>query len=643
MIKLGSLTLENFRGCKHYKYDFDGHSAAIYGANGVGKSTLADATSWLLTGKDQQGRADYNILPVGEAEGVEASVVASFIKDDGSGFSLRRVYKPVFTRKRGKAEKHRTGNTTDYYIDDVPQKAGDYNKFIAAHLGTEEDILTVTRPDYFAQAMKPDARRQKLLELFAGGMDDAAVIAHHAELAPLGEQLGTYTVDDCVKRWKAQRRKVNADKDAIPGRIDEAERAKPAVQDLQADAARMPHLAAQRMNIRNKIDAVKSGESADSLRQQVSKLQADMEQSRAEYIRKSSGENKALENQMVVSRQDLSDAQAAAAKQNSSAASAETLVEGLEKEITALRQQVMDEHAKAFDAGDGKCPTCGQPYPPEMLESMRGNFNADKAEKQSQMIARGKELSATRAGLAKQAEADRAAAQQSQMEADHLQQKLDALQQMLVTPPAWETTKVYKEQQDKISQAKANLQSLSTAADAQVQKLQAELEPVEAEMQAIQQRQSNAELLQKQDARIEELKDEEKELGVQLANLDNLLHLTDRFVQLKAADVEAEVNGSFHSVCWKLFEMQVNGGVKACCEAQVDGKDYGSLSNAERVNAGLDIVDTLGQKMGLVLPVWIDNAESISHSLKIAAQTISLYVSDDDKTIRTEIREDKES
>ena len=223
------------------------------------------------------------------------------------------------------------------------------------------------------------------------------------------------------------------------------------------------------------------------------------------------------------------------------------------------------------------------------------------------------------------------------MEADHLQQKLTALQQMLVTPPAWETTKVCKEQQDKIDQAKASLQSLSTAADAQVQKLQAELAPVEQQIQAVTARQSNAELLKKQDARIEELKDEEKKLGVQLANLDNLLHLVDRFVQLKAADVESEVNGSFHMVRWKLFELQVNGGVKACCEAQVGGKDYGSLSNAERVNAGLDIVDTLGQKMGLVLPVWIDNAESISHPLAISAQTINLYVSDDDKTVRTEV------
>ena len=643
MIKLGSLTLENFRGCKHYKYDFDGHSAAIYGANGAGKSTLADATSWLLTGKDQQGRADYNILPVGEAEGVEASVVASFIKDDGSGFSLRRVYKPVFTRKRGEAEKHRTGNTTDYYIDDVPQKAGDYNKFIAAHLGTEEDILTVTRPDYFAQAMKPDARRQKLLELFAGGMDDAAVIAHHAELAPLGEQLGTYTVDDCVKRWKAQRRKVNADKDAIPGRIDEAERAKPAVQDLQADAARMPHLAAQRMNIRNKIDAVKSGESADSLRQQVSKLQADMEQSRAEYIRKSSGENKALENQMVVSRQELVNAQATTTKHNASAESKEILTASLNQELKDLRNKAREIHGRQFDESSCICRTCHRPYPPEQVDEMRCKFNEEKAKESEATTAHGKSLKATYENMVKQAETDRAAAQQEQAEADHLQQKLDAMQQMLVTPPAWETTKAYADFQKQIADTQQTLNGISSAADAQVQKLQAELEPVEAEMQAIQQRKSNAELVKKQDARIEELKNEEKKLGVQLANLDNLLHLTDRFVQLKAADVEAKVNGSFHTVRWKLFELQVNGGVKACCEAQVDGKDYGSLSNAERVNAGLDIVDTLGQKMGLVLPVWIDNAESISHSLKIAAQTISLYVSDDDKTIRTEIREDKES
>ena len=639
MIKLGALTLENFRGCKHYNMAFGCKAAAIYGANGAGKSTLSDGYTWLLTGKDQQGRADYNILPVGAVEGVEASVAASFIASGGGHFALRRVYKPVFTRKRGESEKHRTGNTTDYYIDDVPQKAGDYSKFIAEHIGSEEDILTVSRVNYFAQAIKPDARRERLLALFSGGMDDEAVIAKHAELAPLSEQMGTYTIDDCTKRWKANRRKVNDDLAAIPGRIDEAERAKPAEADVETDAAAMPHLAAQRLKIKSAIDRLRSGESASGIRQQISTAKADMEQARAEYIRKSAGGNKALENQMAVLRQDLSTAQAAAAKYSSAAVSSETLVEGLDKDISALRQQVMDEHAKEFDVGNGKCPTCGQSYPPEMLESMRGNFNAAKAEKQAQMIAHGKELSTTRAGLTKQAEADHTAAQQSQTEAEHLQQKLAALQKMLVTPPAWETTADYQKRQGEIASLEQDLQKVSSDADTQIEKLEAELAPVEQQIQAVTARQSNAELLKKQDARISELKAEEKKLGVQLAEFDSLLHLADRFVQLKAADVEAEVNGSFRTVRWKLFEMQVNGGVKACCEAQVDGKDYGSLSNAERVNAGLDIVDTLGQKMGLMLPVWIDNAESVSHPMEISAQTISLYVSDEDKTIRTEVLE----
>ncbi|MCI2161184.1 MAG: ATP-binding protein [Oscillospiraceae bacterium] len=110
-IDLVSLNLENFRGCKHYDMAFGCKRASIYGANGAGKSTLADGYTWLLTGKDQQGRSDYEILPVGSAEGIESSVTTSFSNSQsGDNFTLHRVYKPVFTRKRGESEKHRAGN-----------------------------------------------------------------------------------------------------------------------------------------------------------------------------------------------------------------------------------------------------------------------------------------------------------------------------------------------------------------------------------------------------------------------------------------------------------------------------------------------------------------------------------------------------
>ena len=639
MIQLHQFELENFRGCKHYEHDFGGRSAAVYGANYIGKSTLADAFFWLLTGKDQQDRADYKILPTGSAEGVEASASAGITLEGGGSVTLRRVYKPVFTRKRGEAEKRRTGSTTDYYIDDVPKKAGEYADYIKEHFGREEDILTVTRPDYFAQVMKPDVRRQKLLDLFAGGVNDMSVIARHKELAPLGEKLGTYTVDDCAARWKANRRKVSEELKALPGRMDEAERAKPDTVNLDTDSARLPHLVSQRIQIRKKIDALRSGESVSMARSKISKLQADMEQARGEYLRKSSGGNDALENQIAALRQETANLQDKLAQHSGNLNRDNSRIDALNKEIPALRQAVVTEHSRQFDTSSGVCPTCGRPYPQEKVNELEGSFNEQKAQKITGMQQQGQDMVQELNGLTKSRDAAVQDIKDINFEIGHHKQKIYGLQKMLVTPPAWEETKECAGWRTKVEAAQKELYDAEHEADAQIQKLQEELNPVESEISGIQQKQADAELIKKQDARIAELKEQQKKLGIRLAQLDSMLHLTELFVQLKAADVEAEVNGSFRTVRWKLFETQVNGGVKACCEAQVSGKDYGSLSKSEKVNAGLDIVDTLGRKMGLVMPVWHDDAESVSHPLKIGAQTISLYVSDKDKTLRTEVLE----
>ena len=58
-MKLLNLTLDNFKGTKHFSLNLpDGCSAAVYGENGTGKTTLADAWSWLLFGVDFSGQSD---------------------------------------------------------------------------------------------------------------------------------------------------------------------------------------------------------------------------------------------------------------------------------------------------------------------------------------------------------------------------------------------------------------------------------------------------------------------------------------------------------------------------------------------------------------------------------------------------------
>lgn len=56
-----ALGLLNFKGQRDYTLNPTEHVTNVHATNGAGKSTICDAWSWLWTGKDAKGRADYEI------------------------------------------------------------------------------------------------------------------------------------------------------------------------------------------------------------------------------------------------------------------------------------------------------------------------------------------------------------------------------------------------------------------------------------------------------------------------------------------------------------------------------------------------------------------------------------------------------
>ena len=58
-MKLLSLQLENFQGIKSASFNFDGHSASIYGDNATGKTTVYNALTWLLFDRPSTGAKNY--------------------------------------------------------------------------------------------------------------------------------------------------------------------------------------------------------------------------------------------------------------------------------------------------------------------------------------------------------------------------------------------------------------------------------------------------------------------------------------------------------------------------------------------------------------------------------------------------------
>ena len=60
-IKINKLILQNFKGIKALEISAEGENLNIYGDNATGKTTVFDAFTWLLFGKDSLGRSDFGI------------------------------------------------------------------------------------------------------------------------------------------------------------------------------------------------------------------------------------------------------------------------------------------------------------------------------------------------------------------------------------------------------------------------------------------------------------------------------------------------------------------------------------------------------------------------------------------------------
>lgn len=58
------------------------------------------------------------------------------------------------------------------------------------------------------------------------------------------------------------------------------------------------------------------------------------------------------------------------------------------------------------------------------------------------------------------------------------------------------------------------------------------------------------------------------------------------------------------------------------------------LNNGMKINVGIDIINTLSRAYGVTVPLFVDNAESVTNLEKCGCQVVRLVVSENDKELR---------
>lgn len=647
-MKLLRLTLDNFKGTKHFSLDLpEGCSAAVYGENGTGKTTLADAWCWLLFGVDSKGQSDsknggFQVSTKG-TNGLDYSVSA-VIEVDGRTHTLRRVYREEFSRKNGESEKGQAKNHTDYYLDDTPLKTKkQYDAFIDTLFPSREIGRALTIPSYFPRELEPGSRRELLLKLFSPEITEDSVMDRHPELARLRTYKGYKTVEQYRDWAKAQRTAVNKELDSIPGRIDEANLAKREEVPTPEDDAVFQRLQAEKAKLAMKISTIRSGSAQMDAIRRKSETEALLSERRATYMGKFLHANDALNADAQALRKEISDKERAVFLLKRKKEERILFMEGIRKEIDHLGEKWQEWQGKRFDESSTVCPTCGQSLPPEQIQEAREKFNLTCSETIRQIEEQGTQLRERLKRDSVAVKEEQKTITAAEQELAVLQEKLDKLAAAIVTPLPFEETEDFRKLTKEIEGLRQEEAILKVSAEKQLAPLLEKEEAIQQRLDELARKRLNVEMNRQQEQRIRDLLAKQKELNLQLTTLDDGLTLADQFIRLRAMDLEEDINSHFEVVRWKLFDIQVNGGVKTCCEAMADNDngifvEYGSnLNDGRRIQAGVDIINAITKATGVTAPIWIDGAGELTKKLNTQSQCVRLYASEADKVLRVEV------
>ena len=665
---LKELTLKNFKGIKDLAVKF-GEVTTIAGANATGKSTVFDAFTWVLFGKDSNGRTDsgkgaFTVKTVGPDGNpilkLEHSVTA-VLEVNGVEVSLTRTLSEDWVKPRGKAEVELKGNTTHYFCDGVEIKAGAFQEKVAAI--TEEQLFKlITNPAYFP-SLDWKTQREILLSI-SGGVTYEEVAAGRADFSAILSQLSGKDLADFKQEIAYRKKKVKDELEKCPIEINAIDSVTPEAPDYEALEAEKVRLSAEldgvEANITNVAEAArKHYESVQGKRKEINELRGQQQDIifRARQAAQKEGYEKNAKRNEIKTNYEITKREA----ENYNTASENGLsdiryniqtltseIANLSAKVEAKRNEWNTRNAEEYKVGaDGLiCPIyetlCSDASVLRMdaiaKEKVRAKFEDSKAADLRRITEEGKALNDRIAD--KKARLQELEAQLSERmeaiaakKAEYAKKLQDLEAELAANPEVTVSTDIIPEDLPEWRKIEAHIAEISNTISeipaADTSDLTAKKRELTALLDGVKEKLGIRTIIEKNTAKKAEIAAREKELAQQQADLEKQEFTIDELNKARMDEVERRVNDKFQNVRFRMFEPQLNGGETPTCIAMVDGVKYADLNTAGKINAGLDIINTLCLFHGISAPVFIDNAESVNQLFPVASQLIKLVVTTD--------------
>lgn len=653
-VVLKTLSLINFRGQKDRTIDFSVETT-ICGDNATGKSTIFDAFIWLLFGKDQFDRKDFEIIPIENGKRLDRvdAEVSAIVEVEGQEMKLKRVLHQKWVRRRGTSEEVFDGCDTLYYVNDVPLKAGEYKSRIDAIID-EAVFKMITNPAFFL-SLKWQDQRAHLFQI-AGTVSDEQIAASNPDFRILLDLITGKSMSDYKKEISSRKKKLNEDLKMIPAKIDQTRRLMPENKDFEAISVELQSID-QEINtldqqisdksaaVRSQYEGVQAKQNEiNSLKSQQQNVVFAAKNKAQDDVFKSNANRRELENSIQVENRNAENSRRAKIDSQRAVDNLKGQIKDTNEKIDSLRQRWYDENAKEYTAKEGclVCPvfgsTCGDPAAigkhEEAQEKAKKAFFETREKNLAKIDQEGESLSKTLENLTNQLEASEknlrdhiTAIEESESQICRLQDQLNQTPVATVSPVVAEELPEWQAIEKRIAEIKASIQEVKPV---DVSDLQSQKKVLVEKRDALKAQLSDKDLIVKYNREIKVLEEESKKLSQQIADIEKQEFTIADFTKAKIDECDRRINGLFSIVKFQLFDRTIDGNeFEACIATNNAGVPIASTNTAEKINAGLDIINALCRFHNVTAPIFIDGRESVNRLIETNSQIINLVVTTD--------------
>lgn len=646
-IRIKRLCLSYFKGIRQASFDFGEKITAIKGCNGSGKSTIVDAISWVLFGTDKDGNTKFGIKTRSNNGAIIQNVTNSVtltINVDGEEVSLERSLRGS-SKDNGSVK-----NEYIYKINGDIQTSGDFSKFVDSICPISiwrmcSTPLSFTSQDWMEQ-------RRMLTSMF-GEPDVNLISKGEKRFDFVIEELKKNSIEKIIKHLNYKRKEVQSQLNEIPTRLEELNKVLPQQDDWESVEKDLINEQSEYDKLVKELHFIEAGHGAT--------IEAAQRRKKLDfaYKRKTEMETGATikNNQIIIEHdaklqsliRELNNIDEVIYALVNKRYSYNDMLKRYEQQKQKLETEKIDGAAQWFlisqkkwewDEQSSYCPTCKQLLPVDQIEELKKSsqetFLAQLAEEKKKLIDKASQVKENLALCEKefaeaQKEIDNTSKQIDDAKNNHdelskqikelKEEKIPSVDEILANNPSY---KMVVEQISSLEQETENKEN-----NPLIDKTNSQINEVGKRITELRERLNVKMQYDNVSKQIDSIGIQRKSLQEQLDEIDKNIANTTTYQRRACEALEETMNKNFTLVKWSMFKRQVDGTDKPWCECSVDGVPFSDLNSAMRINAGIDIINTLKKYYDVDVPCIIDNAETILKPLYNDGQQIRLRVTED--------------